>query len=119
MENSDLIKNTIIMTALPFEGKKVAYLGPRKFDDPPQATFNYGDGTYVIQFHYTKDEKASERGGSSSSKTNPEDKKDRIWLNPETNPESDYNQGGDSRNPGGGGGGGSPAPGGSGGVVTP
>ena len=76
MENEQLIKNSMIITALPFEGKNVAYLGPRKFDDPPQATFNYGDGTYVIQFHYTKDGKAAERGGNSSSKTIPEDKKE-------------------------------------------
>ena len=80
MEYEQLIKNSMIITALPFEGKNVAYLGPRKFDDPPQATFNYGDGTYVIQFHYTKDGKAAERGGKSSSSTLPEDKNKKVVL---------------------------------------
>ena len=78
--NSGMLR-PMIFTALPFEGKKVAYLGPRKVDDPPQATFHYGDGSYVIQFHYTQDGKAAERGGQSSSNTIPEDKKDKQKLN--------------------------------------
>ena len=71
-------KKPIIFTALPLEGKDVAYLGPRKTDDSPQATFNYGDGKYVVQFHYIKSDKAAERGGKPCSKTDSNDKKEPI-----------------------------------------
>jgi hypothetical protein len=68
------------LTAQIFKGKNSVYLGPRKIDDSPQASFNYGDGKWVMQFHYTKDGKAGERGGSSGSTTNPEDKKLKAIL---------------------------------------
>lgn len=76
----ETMKKVAIITALPFEGKKVAYLGPRKVDDPPQATFHYGDGKWVMQFHYTKDGKANENSGECTSQTQPEDQKDAKYL---------------------------------------
>lgn len=76
-EDSSLV--TAVLYAKIYDKNKV-YLGPRKIDDSPQATFNYGDGKWVVQFHYTKDEKAAERGGKSGSCTNPEDKKDKQKL---------------------------------------
>ena len=70
-----------VLYAKIYEKNKV-YLGPRKIDDSPQATFNYGDGKYIMSFHYKKDSKAAERGGNSQSVTNPEDKsKSKGMLN--------------------------------------
>jgi hypothetical protein len=66
-------KKPMIITADLWKGKNNAYLGPRKTDDSPQASFNYGDGTYVIQFHYSKDDKSDERSGISASRANPKD----------------------------------------------
>lgn len=79
-ESTDSSLVTSILTAQIFKGKNSVYLGPRKFDDSPQATFHYGDGKWAMQFHYIKDGKAAERGGSSGSTTNPEDKKDKQKL---------------------------------------
>jgi hypothetical protein len=56
------------------------YLGPRKLDDPPQATFNYGDGKYVIKFLYKKDGKVGERAASTGESEYPEDKKDVLKM---------------------------------------
>jgi len=75
-------KKAMIFTALPLEGKDAAYLGPRKTDDSPQATFHYGDGKYVVQFHYTKDGKANERCGASTSQVLPEDKEKPLIMDP-------------------------------------
>jgi len=64
----------VIVADDPYNKKKV-YIGPRKIDDPPQATFHYGDGKWVMEFKYQKDEKSAERGGNEiKSKTNPQDK---------------------------------------------
>ena len=38
-------------------------VGPRKLDAAPQATFNYGDGKWLMVFRYKKDGKATEKGG--------------------------------------------------------
>jgi hypothetical protein len=75
--NVGMFKKPIIFTADIWK-KDTAYLGPRKIDDSPQATFNYGDGKYVIQFHYSKDDKAAERGGETSCQSKADDKKDTI-----------------------------------------
>ena len=50
---------------------------PRQVDAAPQATFNYGDGTYLIKFSYKQDAKAAERAGAPKSSTNPQDKTDK------------------------------------------
>jgi hypothetical protein len=56
------------------DGKKV-YIGPRKVDEAPQATFHYGDGKWLMQFTYTKSSKASARGGVAHGGANiPQDK---------------------------------------------
>ena len=68
----------IIFTSQPLKGKDEAYLGPRKVDDPPQVTLHYGDGKYVMQFHFSRDAKSAERGGETSCKTKPDDKKDTV-----------------------------------------
>lgn len=72
-------RSEMVLYAKIFDKGKV-YLGPRKDDAEPSASFHYGDGSYVIQFHYTKSDKAAEKGGRSSSSTTPEDKKDKQYL---------------------------------------
>lgn len=69
----------MILHAKIFDKGKV-YLGPRKDDAAPSATFHYGDGSYVIQFHYTKSDKAAEKGGKTGSSTQAEDKKLKALL---------------------------------------
>ena len=64
----------VIVADDPYKKNKV-YIGCRKVDDPPQATFNYGDGKWVMEFKYQKDGKSAERGGGKvESKTNAQDK---------------------------------------------
>lgn len=79
---AEQFRKAMIFTAKPLEGKNAVYLGPRKVDDSPQAVFHYGDGKYVVQFHYIKDGKANERCGVSSSETLPEDKKKPLFMDP-------------------------------------
>lgn len=70
-------QNPVIVCDQPYKGVNSVYIGPRKIDDSPQASFNYGDGKWVMEFHYIKDGKATERGGTQvSSQTNPQDKGD-------------------------------------------
>jgi hypothetical protein len=38
-------------------------IGPRKLDAAPQATFHYGDGKWLMVFKYTKNDKATGKGG--------------------------------------------------------
>jgi hypothetical protein len=45
----------------------------RQVDAAPQATFHYGDGTYVMLFAYKKDSKAATRGGNTQTANNPSD----------------------------------------------
>lgn len=47
--------------------KPTVYVGPRKVDQSPSHTFYYGDGKYLITFHYTKNDKASVRGTGAAS----------------------------------------------------
>ena len=79
---SGQIPRPMVFHAMPFDGPQAAYLGPRKTTDSPQATFNYGDGTYVMLFHYTKDGKAAERGCNTSSAGHVEDKKEPTKNEP-------------------------------------
>lgn len=71
------------------EDGKTVYIGKRKDDGEVVATFNYGDGKWVISFVYTKSGKDKEGGGTSNQgKTNSEDrggeayefhKKNGLW----------------------------------------
>lgn len=64
----------VIIADDPYKKNKV-YIGCRKIDDSPQATFHYGDGKWVMEFKYIKDGKAAERSGNKvESKTNVQDK---------------------------------------------
>jgi hypothetical protein len=73
-EEVNKAQKPVIVADDPYNKNKV-YIGCRKIDDPPQATFNYGDGKWVMEFKYQKDGKAAERGGSNiESKTNAQDK---------------------------------------------
>ena len=76
---SEAKTSEMILHAKIFDKGKV-YLGPRKDDAAPSATFHYGDGSYVIQFHYTKSDKAAEKGGKTGSSTQAEDKKLKALL---------------------------------------
>ena len=74
----------VIVADDPYKKNKV-YIGCRKIDDSPQATFNYGDGKWVMEFKYQKDGKATERGGEKiESKTNAQDKsKSKVKISGE------------------------------------
>lgn len=73
----------VVFYAETYGKEKKAYLGPRKVDAAPQATFHYGDGKYVVQFHYTKDGKAAERGGASHTTSHAEDNSKYLLQNGE------------------------------------
>lgn len=80
---SDTPKGPSIITAVLTKPNTV-YVGPRKLDDSPQATFNYGDGKYVIKFLYKKDDKKGERGQKAGEKEATEDKEQpTVTVTPE------------------------------------
>jgi hypothetical protein len=64
-------------------GDKKVKVEKRKLDAAPQATFNYGDGKYLMLFSYKKDGKAAERAGKQQAKNAPDDSKDEQKKLPE------------------------------------
>lgn len=81
----------IIVSAKADEGDgKTVYIGPRKLDEAPQATFHYGDGKWLMQFTYTKSSKATARGGDTVGGANiPQDKSKVMKITvTEENPEA-------------------------------
>ena len=70
------ISPPIIVSAKADQGDgKTVYIGPRKVDEAPQATFHYGDGKWLMSFTYTKSSKATARGGDAHGGANiPQDK---------------------------------------------
>jgi hypothetical protein len=71
----------MIVSAKADEGDgKTVYIGPRKVDEAPQATFHYGDGKWLMKFSYTKSSKAKARGGDKVSNANPRQDKTEIKI---------------------------------------
>ena len=70
MASSTSTSDSIINSAGPNKASADIYassptvkIGPRKLNAAPQATFNYGDGKWLMVFKYKKDGKATEKGG--------------------------------------------------------
>lgn len=70
--------------------KKKIYFGPRKDDAEPSATFTYGDGSYIVKFHYVKNNKASLRGSAKSETSQHDNKgeKKKVDVEPKVDPGS-------------------------------
>lgn len=75
---------TVVAYADIYQKNKI-YMGPRKDDEAVSAEFTYGDGKYLILFHYTKDSKASLRGNATAETHKQDDKgnKKTIIVDPE------------------------------------
>ena len=67
--------NKVFITAAIHDGPKAVKAMQRPLNASPQASFNYGDGTYLMKFTYKKDAKANERGGQQVANAAPQDGK--------------------------------------------
>lgn len=70
---------TVVTYADIYQKNKI-YMGPRKDNAAVSAEFTYGDGKYLILFHYTKDSKASLRGNATAETHKQEDKGNKKTI---------------------------------------
>jgi hypothetical protein len=61
-----------------YADKPTVKIGPRKLDAAPQATFHYGDGKWLMVFKYTKNDKATGKGGKQQGQGVATDSKDKT-----------------------------------------
>ena len=89
--DSVLDPNKAIIVADIHKGPNAVKAMKRPLDASPQATFNYGDGSYLMKFTYKKDSKANERGGQQTATGAPHDGQKQADGKQQVPPAGDVN----------------------------